>query len=63
MTQNSLPLSEGRYISSLFLMVDRVCRCVLGKFCGILLCFLSMGNINFLSLDNLKFSSLLAGGG
>ena len=50
-------------ISSLFLMIDRVCRFVLNKFCGILLCFLNMKNIGLLSLDNLESSSLLAGGG
>ena len=61
--QNSLPLLEDRYINSLFLMVDSVCRCVLDKFCGILLCFLSMENIDLLSLDNLKSSSLSVGSG
>ena len=53
MTQNSLPLSEGRYISSLFPLVDSVSD-VLDKFCGTLLCFLSMENIDLLSVDNIK---------
>ena len=44
-------------------MVDRVCCGELDKCFDALLCFISMENIDLLSLDNLESSSLLAGGG